>query len=95
MRPDQRRVAERDDRVAREGAQVVLGAEDQPPERVIAERGAVDQVLGDHRRLVAGALDLLDDDAALAVELVGVDQRAADEVGQQVDRLGRDLGAAR
>jgi hypothetical protein len=54
---------------------------------VIAERRLVDQVLGDHRRLVVRAVDLLDHDAALAVELLGVEARAPDEVGQQVDRL--------
>ena len=54
----------------------------------------VDQVLGQHRRLVVRARDLLDHDAALAVELGGVDLRAPDEVGQQVDRLGGHLGAA-
>ena len=86
--------AEGDDRVARERAQVLLGPEHGAPERMVAERRAVDQVLGDHRRLVVGAGDLLDHDAALAVELLGVDLRAADEVGQQVDRLAGHLGAA-
>ena len=80
-------LAEGDDRVARERAQVLLGAEHGAPERVVAERRAVDQLLGDDRRLVLVALDLLDHDAALAVELLGVDLRAPDEVGQQVDRL--------
>ena len=61
---------------------------------MVAEGGPVDQVLGQHRRLVLGARDLLDHDAALAVELLGVDLRAPDEVGQQVDRLGRHLGPA-
>ena len=60
---------------------------------MIAERGLVDQVLGHHRRLVVGARDLLHDDAALAVELVAVDPRAADEVRQQVGGLERLLGA--
>ena len=64
------------------------------PERVVAEGGAVDQVLGDHGGLVVGARDLLHDDAALAVELLGVDPRAADEVRQQVDRAADDLGPA-
>jgi hypothetical protein len=50
-------------------------------------------VLGHHRRLVVGACDLLDDDTALAVELLGVDPRASDEVGQQVGSLPRALGA--
>ena len=63
------------------------------PERMLAERGAVDQLLGDRGRLVLVALDLLDDDAALLVELVGVEVRAPDEVGQQVGGLGRRLGA--
>ena len=70
------------------------GPEHGAAERVVAERGAVDQVLGDDRRRVLGARDLLDDDAALAVELLGVDPRAADEVGQQVDRPRDDLGPA-
>ena len=74
-------------------AQVLLGAEHGAPERVVAERGAVDELLGHRRRLVLVALDLLDDDAALAVELAGVDLRAPDEVGEQVDRLHRRLGA--
>src|SRR6185295_19399072 len=68
-------LAEGDDALARERAQVVLGAEDGAPERVVAERGAVDDLLGHGRRLVLVALDLLDDDAALAVELRGIDLR--------------------
>ncbi len=65
-----------------------------PAERMVAEGRAVDQVLGDHRRLVVRAGDLLDDDAALAIELLGVELRAPDEVRQQVDRLRGDLRAA-
>ena len=87
-------VAEGDDRLARERvAQVLDRAEHGAPERVLAERGVVDQVLGDGRRLVVRACDLLDHDAALAVELLGVEPRTPDEVGQQVDRLQRLLGA--
>ena len=86
-------LAERDDRVARERAQVLLGPEDRAAERVLAERGQVDELLGDGRRLVLVALDLLDHDAALAVELVRVEVRASDEVGEQVDRGERALGA--
>ena len=85
--------AEGDDRLARERPQVLLRPEHGAPERVVAERGPVDQVLGHHGGLVVGAGDLLDHDAALAVELLGVDLRAPDEVGQQVDRLGGRLGA--
>ncbi len=76
-------------------AQVLLRPEHGPPERVVAERGAVDQVLGHDGRLVVRARDLLDHDAALAVELLLVDLGAADEVRQQVDRVADDLGAAR
>ena len=68
-------------------------AEHRPAERVLAERGLVDQVLGDRRGLIVGARDLLDDDAALTVELGRVDPRPPDEVGQQIGRLGRALGA--
>jgi hypothetical protein len=58
---------------------------------MVAERGAVDELLRDGRRLVLVALDLLDDDAALLVELLGVQLRAPDEVREQVDRLHRRL----
>jgi len=61
---------------------------------VVAERRAVDEVLRDHRGLVVGARDLLDDDAALAVELLRVDPRAPDEVREQVDGRADDLRAA-
>ena len=60
---------------------------------MLAEGGPVDQVLRDGRGLVVGAVDLLDHHAALAVELLGVDPRAAHEVAQQVDRRRRRLGA--
>ena len=87
-------LAERDDPVARERvAQVLDRAEHGAAERMLAERGVVDQVLGDGRRLVVRARDLLDHDAALAVQLLGVESRAPDEVRQQVDRLERALGA--
>ena len=65
-------LAKRDDRLAREAAEVLLGPEDRASQRVIAERRPVDQVLGDRRRLVVCAVDLLDHDAALAVELLRV-----------------------
>ncbi len=70
-------------------------AQHRAPEWVLAERGLIDEVLGDRRGLVVGARDLLDDDATLAVELVGVDPRPADEIGQQIARLGAALGSDR
>jgi len=62
---------------------------------VIAEGSPVDQVL--RRRPTAGhtRVDLLNHDASLAVELLGVQPRAPDEVREQVDRLGGALGADR
>ncbi len=72
---------------------MLLGAEHRAPERVIAERRAVDQHRGDDGRLVVGARDLLDHHAALAIERLAVQARAPRDIGQQVDRAGRDLGA--
>ena len=43
-------LAERDDPLAREAPQVLLGTQHGPPQRVLAEGGPVDQVLGDRRR---------------------------------------------
>ena len=86
-------LAEGDDRVAREGPQVILGAQDGAAQRMVAEVRAVDELLGHRGGLVLVALDLLDDDAALLVELGGVDLRAPDEVGEQVDGLHGRLGA--
>ena len=81
-------VAEGDDALAGERVADVLGrSEHRAAQRVIAERRLVDQVLGHHRRLVVGARDLLHDHAALAIELVAIDPRAADEVGEQVGGL--------
>ncbi len=94
-RPRPAALAEGDDRRAREAPQVLLRAQHRAPQRVLAEGGAVDQVLGDRRGLVVGAVDLLDHHPALAVELLGVDLRAAHEVAQQVDRRCGGLRAHR
>ena len=68
------------------------GTQDRAAERVVAEHRPIDQMLGDHRRLIFGARDLLHDDPALTVELVGIDPGSRDEVGQQVGRLEQPLG---
>ena len=73
---------------------MLLRTEHRTAQGMVAERRAVDQVLGQHRRLVLRAGDLLDHHAALAVQFLGVDLRAPHEVGQQVDGVGDDLGAA-
>ncbi len=95
LRPDQRRSRNATIGLARERLQVLLGAEDGPPERVVAEAGALDQLAGDRGRLVLVALDLLDDDAALAVQFGRVHPRPPDEVRQQVHRLHRRPPRAR
>jgi hypothetical protein len=86
-------LAERDDPVPREAAQVLLGTQHRASQGVLAEGCTVDQVLGDRRRLVVGAVDLLDHDTALALELLAVEAGTRYEIGQQVDRGGRALGA--
>src|ERR1700733_7024472 len=68
---------------------MLRGPEHRTAQRVIAKRGLVDQVLGHHRGLIVGPCDLLDDDTALAVELVPVDSWPPDEVGAEVCRLER------
>jgi hypothetical protein len=83
------------DSLAREGAQVLLGPEHGTSQRMVAHRRLVDQVLGQRRRLVVGAGDLLDHHASLAIELLGVDVRAPDEVGQEVGGLEGSLGPGR
>ena len=75
--------------------QMLGGAKHGTPERVVAEHRAVDQMLGHHRRLVVGAGDLLNDDPALSLELLGIDARPRDEVGEQVGGLQQPLGAGR
>src|SRR5947209_5404595 len=72
---------------------MLLGPQDLATERMVAERRLIDQVLGDHRGLIVGPGDLLDDYAALALELLGVQTGPADEVREKVDRLGRRFGA--
>ena len=93
--PAQRRSRKATIALTGEAAQVLLGPEHGAPQRMLAEGGPVDQVLGDHRGLVVGAVDLLDHHPALAVELLGVQARAPHEVAEQVDRRGRALGANR
>src|ERR1700728_3093113 len=60
---------------------------------MLAEGRLVDQVLRHGRGLVVRAVDLLDHDAALAVQLLRVEFGASHEVAQQVDRLRRRLRA--
>ena len=63
-----------------------------PPERMIAEHGFIDQVLGHDRGLIVRAGDLLDHNPALAVHLLGIEPGLGDEIGQQVGGLEAALG---
>ena len=86
--------AEGHDALPGEGVTEVLGgAQHRSAERMIAEHRLVDQVLGQRGRLVVGAGDLLDHDAALAVELLLVELRPGDEIGEQIGCLEAALGA--
>ena len=71
---------------------MLLGAEDRAAEWMVAEHRAVDEDVRQVRGLVVGAGDLLNHDAALLLQLVGLEARPADEVGQEVDRLDDPVG---
>ncbi len=71
---------------------MLLGAEDRATERMVAEHRAVDEDVRQVCGLVVGAGDLLNHDAALLLQLVGVEPRPADEVGEEVDRLDDPVG---
>ena len=79
-------VDERRERVACRGADGFLRADDVTPERLVA----VEQVLVDTAdevpRRVEVHVHLLDDDALLAVDLLGVEPRVADHVDEHVER---------
>ena len=63
----------------------VGGAQHRPAERLVGQRGLLelveDQVVGRVERLA----DLLQDDAALALQLVGIEHRIAQDVGHHLD----------
>jgi cell division transport system ATP-binding protein len=80
-------LAEGDDAVAVKALDVLCRPEHRTSEWMLTEHRAVDQVLGHDGGLVVGAGDLLHDDAAFAVQLIGVDPGPGDEVGEQVGGL--------
>src|ERR1700744_5949977 len=81
-------VTEGDYAVARERFREMLGrAEHRTSERMVTEYRLVDQMLGQGRRLIVVAADLLYDDTTLLVEFRRVKGRPADEIRQQVSRL--------
>ena len=88
--------AKGDDALTRKGlGEVLCRPEDGATQWMIAEHGLIDQVLGNGRGLVVVARDLLNDHAALLVELHRVQPGTPDEVSQQISGLeapGRACG---
>ena len=77
-------VPEATDGVRLQAADSRLVAGDLPAERRVAEKGLVEDVEDQLPGVVAVRADLLDDDLALAVDLVVGQERADDELGQDV-----------
>ncbi|GMA96750.1 hypothetical protein GCM10025881_35740 [Pseudolysinimonas kribbensis] len=72
----------RPDGLAPDGLDRGGAAPDGPPERVVAEDGLEQPLPHDIRRIVVGRRELLEDDPAFALELLGVENRRGDHVGQ-------------
>ena len=87
------------ERLARRGADRLLGADDVPAERLVAVDVALPDVADVVARRVGVHVHLLDDHALLALDLVGVEARVAEHVHEDVERdvarLGRALDVVR
>jgi hypothetical protein len=75
----------RDDRVALGGLDVLGAAADGTAERVVPQDGLEEALARDVARVVVRHGELLEDDAPLGLELVGVDEAGGDHVGEHVD----------
>ena len=67
-----------------------LVAEHRAAERLVGEGGRPELVEDDVGRRVARLAELLEDDLLLALEVAGVETRALDQVGDQLDRRAAD-----
>ena len=75
-------------RLARHGGNGLVSTADRPAQRgVIAEGGAGEGLLGDVDGIVRGVRQLGDDDAALGLDLRGVERGGGHHVGQDVESL--------
>ena len=88
-------LAERDERLARDGRNLLLRAQDRARQRMIAEVRLREQIVHQVLRRVLAHGDLLENDAALLFKLRLVHLRIQQQIGQQAHRalqmLGNDL----
>ena len=75
-----------DERRARQGLDDLRAAQHGPPDRLSRKRGLLEMVEDDVVGRVLGLAELLQDHAALALELLRIEGRALQDVGEQVDR---------
>ena len=87
-------VDERGERLAGRRADGLLGADDVAAERVVAVEKLVVDAADEVARRVEVHVHLLDDDALLAVDLLGVEARVADHVDEDVERHVARAGGA-
>ncbi len=71
------------------GADGLGAAADRAAERMLPQHGLEEALVRDVRRVVARHRELLEDDAALVVELDGVEERRGEHVGEHLDRHGQ------
>jgi hypothetical protein len=79
----------RGDDVAREGHHGLRGSADGAAERVRAEHGLGEALVRDVVGVVLRGGQLVEDDTALGLQLVGVEGRRREHVGDDVEREGR------
>src|SRR4029078_8924639 len=72
----------------RHASDQIMDAQNGPTEPMRAESSTLRQIEDQIVRRVAGRPDLLQDNVALALELVGIENRLGQDVGQDVEGLG-------
>ena len=87
-------VDERGERLPGGGAHGLLGADDVAAERMVAVEELVVDAADEVARRVEVHVHLLDDDALLALDLLGVEPRVADHVDEHVERDVAGAGGA-
>src|SRR4029453_14086247 len=80
-------VAPGENLLARHAGDQVMDAQNGTSERMRAEWSTLRQIKKKIVRGIAGSRDLLQDDVALTLELVGIEDRLGENVSQDVERL--------